>query len=345
MLSTNNLTGLHHLKPLRYRMRLRQLSCPSMADPVSATASIITVIQVAGSLIAFVKDLKDTTAELRDVLAELNNLHNVLNHVLECHRAADRDGQVADILPCSRVPLKECEALLKRLRKKLESMSNFGRTRKVMTWKLQQTEIKNILSRIERQKALLNTSLHIETRYVLHPDSKASSSSLTRRRTICKSTRNICLENGQGISALRDDIAELYANRAGASADSAERQELTVGWGASGIPRGDRASSGSAADSPVNIRPGQVKTSAEGQELIPSRQHRAQQRPESRQPVSRYLTSNKFDEPSDGPQVTDRMEGRGWTTVCHYGNNTGGANVIYGGSQVFLGASVFFGTA
>ena len=316
-----------------------------MADPVSATASIITVIQVAGSLIAFVKDLKDTTAELSAVLAELNNLHNVLNHVLECHRAASREGQVADIFSCSKVPLRECEALLKRLRKKLESTSNFGRTRKVMTWRLQQTEIKNILGRIERQKALLNMSLHIETRYILHPKTKASSVSLTCARTLCRSTRNICLENGRGISALRDDIAELQASRAIASVDGAVRRELTLASGISGTSGSAKASSGAAANSLVNVCPVQLDGSAGSQELILSHQPRAQNQPESRQPVSRYLANSKPDGPSDATQMPEHVEEKSWTTICHYGDNTGGANVVYGGSQVFLGAVMFSRTA
>jgi hypothetical protein len=33
-----------------------------------------------------------------------------------------------------------------------------------------------------------------------------------------------------------------------------------------------------------------------------------------------------------------------WGKVSHYGSNEGGCNVVYGGSQIFSGGTIYFGT-
>ncbi len=138
-----------------------------MGDPFSITASVLTVLQVADSLITFIRDLKNASEEHRRVLAEVHGLRNVLHEVEKSSIRAAKKMIQGDHFASLQEPLEICHMHLDDLKMTLAPMQGSGRARSSMMWKFKRPEIKNILADIERQKTALMMALQIETKFVL----------------------------------------------------------------------------------------------------------------------------------------------------------------------------------
>jgi hypothetical protein len=141
-----------------------------MGDPFSIAASVLTVLQVADSLITFIRDLKNASEEHKNVQAEVQSLQSVLRQVYESsatgNTIAGREGSKGGLLAGLKEPLDTCRLHLEYLTMKLAPMHGFDKARKSVMWKMRRTEIKSILTDIERQKASLMLALQIETKSV-----------------------------------------------------------------------------------------------------------------------------------------------------------------------------------
>jgi hypothetical protein len=157
--------------PMNTNLTLLQLS--SMTDPVSVSATILTILQVAASVVSFIRDLKDASQALKKLQAEIEDLQVVLSHVKELGGKVEISDEHTEKLVCSHVPLQECLAQLEKLKDKFGPIRGLDRTRRAVTWKFQQGEINQILASIERQKTLLMVGLQVETQSGrLYPESR-----------------------------------------------------------------------------------------------------------------------------------------------------------------------------
>ncbi len=138
-----------------------------MADPFSIAASVLTVLQVADSLITFIRDLKNASEEHKKVLAEVQSLQTVLRQVSESSLRTKMDIPEGDLYAGLQDSIKICRVHLEDLMVNLASMRGSGKTRNAVMWKLKRTEIKSTLADIERQKGTLLLALQNETKSVL----------------------------------------------------------------------------------------------------------------------------------------------------------------------------------
>ncbi|ETI25537.1 hypothetical protein G647_02310 [Cladophialophora carrionii CBS 160.54] len=142
-----------------------------MGDPVSIAASILTVLQVADSLVTFIRDLKNASEEHRNVQAEVQSLQSVLRQVYESSATANttprKEGFEETPFTGLKDSLETCRLHLEYLTIKLAPMHSFDKARKSVMWKMRRTEIRSILTDIERQKASLMLALQIETKSVI----------------------------------------------------------------------------------------------------------------------------------------------------------------------------------
>jgi hypothetical protein len=131
-----------------------------MADPLSISASMLTVFQVAAAVVRYIGDLKDTSKDLARLKTEIDSLQNLLFPTIE--RLTGPEGQ--DLATMHRLsalkdPLKEFRISLEHLEKKLAPTAGLSKARKVLTWQFQKSEIRNIIGTIERQKTFLVLAL------------------------------------------------------------------------------------------------------------------------------------------------------------------------------------------
>ncbi|EXJ57413.1 hypothetical protein A1O7_07761 [Cladophialophora yegresii CBS 114405] len=191
-----------------------------MGDPFSIAASILTVLQVADSLVTFIRDLKNASEEHKNVQAEVQSLQSVLRQVYESSATTNattgKDEFEGERFAGLEGPLETCRLHLEYLTVKLAPMHGFDKARKSVMWKMRRTEIRSILTDIERQKASLMLALQIETKSVFRasPPSKnpcTARSILIVPRTICNATQRLCIDNHQQMTEMSIRVSELKA--------------------------------------------------------------------------------------------------------------------------------------
>ena len=129
-------------------------------DPLSITASITALLQLTSTVIQYVNGVRGAAEDCGRILSELAGVNSIL---LILQDEADRDEQddqwssTFESLKRPGGPLEQFEKALKRLSSKLApSITGLKKVGKTISWPFQKEEVKEILSSIERQKALLN---------------------------------------------------------------------------------------------------------------------------------------------------------------------------------------------
>jgi len=97
-------------------------------DPLSLTASIITVIELSGAVVRicynFRKSVKGASGEAAKITKELNALHNVLEQLLEFAESEERAGtsRLSSLSSLTKLdgPLARCQGELEILGQKLK---------------------------------------------------------------------------------------------------------------------------------------------------------------------------------------------------------------------------------
>ena len=134
-----------------------------MTDPLSVTASIVGLIDFSAKVIGYLNDVKNASADRAKVLSEIASVNCML---CSLQKKADEDkyndawSSTFQSLNLPKGPLDQIRTALESLSTKLAPPStSLRRVRKAITWSFQKGEIKEIIERIERAKALLGLAL------------------------------------------------------------------------------------------------------------------------------------------------------------------------------------------
>ncbi len=129
-----------------------------MAEP-GVAASIIAVIEMTGTITQYLASVKGASKERQTILKELSNVTGILFVLKDQADEAEHDDSWNTTLRALDVPngpLEQFKAALESLAAKLAPVDGMKKFRKSLKWPFEEKEIKDILNRIERQKALLN---------------------------------------------------------------------------------------------------------------------------------------------------------------------------------------------
>lgn len=138
-----------------------------MADPLSITASIITVVQLAGSLATFCQSCREATKGkdgiIQQTLDDLEGLTDVLGPLAQL--ATDHGSETPSLRALAKPggAVDECRVLLDALRTELESV--FGaqgvkKLGKILVWPMKEKDVKSLLERLSQRKSTLALALH-----------------------------------------------------------------------------------------------------------------------------------------------------------------------------------------
>ncbi len=138
-----------------------------MADPLSITASIITVVQLAGSIASFCLSCNEATkgkdSIIQQILEELKGLTDVLGSLAQLAKEHGPETRCLRALADAGGALDDCKVLLETLKTELESvlvargMTKLG---KILTWPIKEKEVKALLERLSQRKSTLALALH-----------------------------------------------------------------------------------------------------------------------------------------------------------------------------------------
>ncbi|KIM99237.1 hypothetical protein OIDMADRAFT_43209 [Oidiodendron maius Zn] len=132
---------------------------------LSDIASIITVLQLTGEVIKYLKDIKYAPKECRDCATEASNLYGILINLLY-HLNLDQTGgawfTAVRNLNVENGPLDQYKQALEQLRSTVEIQDGVQKVKQRLLWKFSKEEVASILARMERLKSLVNIALEMD---------------------------------------------------------------------------------------------------------------------------------------------------------------------------------------
>lgn len=127
-------------------------------EPIGATASIVSLLQLAGAVIKYLSILKDASKDIKALVLELCTVRGLLSTFKDL---VTEDSVLHESLSGHNGLFSQIESSLQSLASKVEPTStNTGHSFvQKLRWPLRKEEVKDVLSSIERQKTLLSLAL------------------------------------------------------------------------------------------------------------------------------------------------------------------------------------------
>ena len=128
-------------------------------DPLSVSASIVTLIQVSSTIVGYLSDVRDAPSQLQQLRQEVSSTLPILT-ALHDQVNSDLQGESSPAsLRALTVPdgtFDQLLAALNRVASKLAAIQGWRKLGKAFTWPFGKKEIAELLSTIERQKIILS---------------------------------------------------------------------------------------------------------------------------------------------------------------------------------------------
>ena len=127
-------------------------------DPLGATASIVTLLQLAGAVIKYLSILKDASDDIKTLVLELCTIRGLLSTIKDL---ITEESILHESLGGPGGLFGQIESSLQALASKVEPTSATTAHKLVqrLRWPPRKEEVKEVLSTIERQKTLLSLAL------------------------------------------------------------------------------------------------------------------------------------------------------------------------------------------
>lgn len=144
-----------------------------MADPLSITASIITVLQLAGSVVTLGLTLRNAAKTdggvIEQLLDELKGLTNILEPLAQFAEGHSQEAQSVEALSKPGGALDGCGVVLEKLRIELDSVvsaQGVKKLGKILVWPIKEKEVQSLLRQLSARKLTLGLALHNVQVYV-----------------------------------------------------------------------------------------------------------------------------------------------------------------------------------
>ena len=140
-----------------------------MADPLSISASIVTVLQLTKDVIAYLNDARNAPKDRQELRDEISSTACYLYMLKDTAEEAARRNKAPHSLSSllgDHGPLKQFQSALEQLTVKLVPTGRFKGTARSLIWPFEKSQIDQILACIERQKGLFILALQAEDLYV-----------------------------------------------------------------------------------------------------------------------------------------------------------------------------------
>ena len=137
---------------------------PQLMDPLSVSASIITLLQSVCSAVSVLRSIKHSSNERRRLLLELSSLRGVLEALKELNdeNSIEDDPKWTATAASLMEPdglLNQCKSLIALLISKLQPGKGVERISTAVAWPFQSADIKSLLATLERYKQSFSLAL------------------------------------------------------------------------------------------------------------------------------------------------------------------------------------------
>lgn len=134
-----------------------------MADPLSFSASMAALLRASQELVQYIRSCKDANKDLKSLQLELINVRGLLYNLRDL--LPDKESTDESVLPVFQSlagrdgPLEQFQTILEELVSPLQKRDPLKKAGKVLAWHFKKDTIKELLSKIERYKALFSLVL------------------------------------------------------------------------------------------------------------------------------------------------------------------------------------------
>lgn len=138
-----------------------------MADPLGISAGIIAVLQLTGTVVQYINNVKSAPQDRQRILNELISVIGVLHLLRDLAEKPQYGSTWTLTLDSLDVPLGQFKKALDRLAAKLAPGHGIQKLERTLIWPFQKAEIQKILNMIERQKSIFIIALCNDHMYVV----------------------------------------------------------------------------------------------------------------------------------------------------------------------------------
>jgi hypothetical protein len=138
-------------------------------DPLSLTASIVAVLQLAQTLTSCIYEVRNATVEQANLAIEASSLYNLLTTLRFRVEEAGLDDpwfNQVKLLGRENGPLDQFKITLETMVSELSSSRKREQITSALLWKFTKKEVENALARMERLKSLITCALTDDLVYV-----------------------------------------------------------------------------------------------------------------------------------------------------------------------------------
>ncbi len=131
-------------------------------DPLSMAASIIAAVQMTGTVLGYLNDVKDASKDRDKLCIEASSVYGLLTSLAYRIKAAKPDEPwftAVRMLGTENGPLDQFKQTLQSIASKLGPTAGFEKVRKSLIWKFEKKEVNACLIQIERLKSLVSLAL------------------------------------------------------------------------------------------------------------------------------------------------------------------------------------------
>lgn len=140
-----------------------------MADPLSTTASIISVIQLTSEVVKYISGVSGAIKERKRLRDEIRACELILFELQDDVEDPEEEktwSETIKALEGSDAPLGRLQNVLSVVKAKLEPKKGLEKALTSLKWPFKEKEVNKIIFTIEREKALLLIALTNNCRYV-----------------------------------------------------------------------------------------------------------------------------------------------------------------------------------
>ena len=203
-----------HFKPRCISPTLLTIN-ENMSDPLSITASIIALLQLANSAAQYLRTVKDASKDCNRLVVEISSLRGILSELSD--RFEDENNKDSEEANCDDVtawsatlpmltepggPLEILNTALQELKSRLEKSSSATGVKKLknsLLWPFTQNQTEDLLRVIERQKSLVGLALE-NNHFLLSQAIKEDTSAVRQElRSLHEDVKTV----GSGIATLQ----------------------------------------------------------------------------------------------------------------------------------------------
>jgi hypothetical protein len=130
-----------------------------MVDPVSLSASIASLLQVASTVVKCINGMKDAPAELKRLMIEVSSTRGILSDLNGLVHSSKTVLVAVQSLNGPGGPLEQLRSSLELLDRKLTPVVGLNAVGTALAWPFRKGEIRDVLCAIERHKTLFSLAL------------------------------------------------------------------------------------------------------------------------------------------------------------------------------------------